>query len=153
MNPFWPCSRRPFFPWGRRLQQSAWLMNKLNLRYAEQQNTATAYHTPILMTSCFVYEPFQSFDNLLSFLKIECEAEEQITNQIMIMSSLHILIDIKEVAKQTLAFPYFTQRIPILAPSLVPITLTRSGLENCWIISATEDFKKTQFRQRKLCRG
>lgn len=72
-------------------------MNKLNLRYAEQQNTATAYHTPILMTSCFVYEPFQSFDNLLSFLKIECEAEEQITNQIMIMSSLHILIDIKEV--------------------------------------------------------
>jgi hypothetical protein len=47
------------------------------------------------------------------------------------------------VAKQTLAFPYFTQRIPILAPSFVPIILISSGLDNCWIISATEVFEKT----------
>lgn len=61
----------------------------------------------------------------------------------IIMTTLHISIEKKnEVVKETLAFPYFTQRIPILAPSLVPIILIRSGLDNCWIISVTEDFEK-----------
>jgi len=58
----------------------------------------------------------------------------------IIKNTLNISIDKKDVAGQTLAFPYFTHRIPILAPSLVPIILTMSGLDNCWIISVTEDF-------------
>ena len=61
----------------------------------------------------------------------------------IIKSTLQISIDKKELQKnknKTLAFPYFTQRIPSLAPSLVPIILTRSGLDNCCIISVTEDF-------------
>lgn len=56
------------------------------------------------------------------------------------MSTPNIFIDKKEIDRHTLAFPYFTQRIPILAPSLVPIILTMSGLDNCWIISVTDDF-------------
>lgn len=68
----------------------------------------------------------------------------------IIMSTLHISIDKKEVS-HTLAFPYFTQRIPILAPSFVPIILTMSGLDNCWIISVTEDFNKLNLDNTDYC--
>lgn len=51
--------------------------------------------------------------------------------------------------QQTFALPCLTQSIPILEPSLVWIIRTRSGLDNCWIMSAAEDCQQTRLRSEK----